>query len=92
MFQAIERSAAKGYQLVNRSSYWEFIGPRGSFVGNLKQVCTFAVIEQGFLFGELQIAVEEMERALHDAAEFGVFKRFMYTYDQGEKDENTSIH
>ena len=94
MFQRIDGSPTKGYQLLNLGSHWEFKTPSGIMTGGLKQICTYAVISLGFQFKELEMAVEEMEKQFHDGAEFGIYKSFMFTFDKTEKfgKINTTIH
>ena len=93
MFQKLDRSPTKGYQLINVGPYWELHSASGVFRGNLKKVCTYAVLNLGFLFKELEAAVDEMEKHFHDGAEFGIYKSFMFTFDIGEKnDQRRNIH
>lgn len=93
MFQNLERSSSKGYQLLNLGSHWELHGPTGVFKGDLKKVCTFAVIELGFPFKELEIAVDQMEEHFHDGAEFGIYQHFIFTFDKDEKnDKRRNLH
>lgn len=93
MFQRVERESSKGYQLLNLGSYWEFHGPTGVFKGDLKKVCTFAVLQLGFPFKELEIAVDEMEKQFHNGAEFGIYQTFIFTFDKEDKyDKGTAIH
>jgi hypothetical protein len=54
------------------------------FVGSLKDVCKVA-IGLGFSFEEIEIAIDEMAWMNHDAAHFGIFKGFIYSYDTKEK-------
>ena len=81
MFQKVERDSTKGYTLYDLGYRWEIHGPTGIFSGNLKQVMTYAVMELGFSFNELEIGVMEMEKHFHDGAEYGIFKRFMWSFD-----------
>lgn len=94
MFQRLERAPSKGYQLLNLGSHWELHGPSGVFRGDLKKICTFAVVELGFPFKELEIAVDEMEKQFHDGAEFGIYRHFMFTFDKEEKysDKGRNVH
>jgi len=86
MFQSIQKSSS-GYQLVDLGTgSWQIRTPKGIFTGNLRQVCTYSVLELGFTFKELEIGVIEMEKHFHNAAEFGIFKSFMWSYDLNEKD------
>jgi hypothetical protein len=90
MFHKLERSPSKGYQLFNLGSHWELHSSTGVFKGDLKKVCTYAVIQLGFPFRELEVAVEYMEKELHDGAEFGIYKSFMFTFDRREKYDKRS--
>jgi hypothetical protein len=82
MFHTLERSPAKGYQLLNLGSHWELHSPTGVFKGDLKKICTYAVIKLGFPFKELEIAVDQMEKSFHNGAEFGIYQHFIFTFDQ----------
>ena len=93
MFQTLERSPSKGYSLFFLGSCWELHSPSGVFSGTLKKVCAYAVTELGFPFKELEIAVEEMEKHLHNGAEFGIYQHFMFTFDKKEENESgRNIH
>ena len=93
MFQKLERSSSKGYQLLNLGSHWELHGPSGVFKGDLKKICTYAVVKLGFPFKELEIAVDEMEKQFHNCAEFGIYQTFIFTFDKEDKyDKGTAIH
>lgn len=89
MFQKLERSSSKGYQLIDFGSHWEMHSSKGIYRGGFRQVCTYAVLELGFSMKELEIGVVEMEKTFHNGAEFGIFKRFMYTFD---KENNSALH
>ena len=83
MFHTLERAPSKGYQLLNLGSHWELHSPSGVFKGDLKKICTYAVVKLGFPFKELEIAVDEMEKRFnegHNAAEFGIYKSFVFTF------------
>lgn len=91
MFQKLERSPSKGYQLFNLGSHWELHSASGVFKGDLRKVCTYAVADLGFPFKELEIAVEEMEKNFHDGAEFGIYQSFIFTFDKGDKYAKTVV-
>jgi hypothetical protein len=93
MFHTLERSSSKGYQLLNLGSHWEFHGPTGIFKGDLKKICTYAVVRLGFHFKELEIAVDEMEKNFHNGAEFGIYQSFIFTFEKEQKnDEGRTVH
>ncbi len=81
MFQRIDIDKV-GYQLYDFGSHWELHCRKGIFRGNLKQVCTYAVMEHGFSMKELEMGVLEMEKHFHNGAEYGIFKRFMWSFDR----------
>lgn len=81
MLQKEIESPRKGYKLIDFGSHWEFHSYKGVKKGNFKQICTYAVVEFGFSPNEFEIAVQEMEKYFHNGAEFGMFKRFMWTFD-----------
>lgn len=79
---------SKGYKLIEKSkNYWQLITPLGIFSGTLREVCIFSVIRLGFTMKELERGVIEMNQKFHDAAVFGIFKKFISTYDIREKYE-----
>lgn len=84
MFKPVE-SDYSGYQLLDLGNKYALKSARGIFEGSLKQVCTYAVLELGFTVEELEIGVMEMEKHFHNGAEYGVFKRFMWTFDKEER-------
>lgn len=87
MFQALQTNKL-GYKLLDKGDgNWQIVTPNGIFTGNMKQVCTYSVMELGFSMKELEIGILEMEKHFHNAAEYGVFKKFMWSYDQEEKNE-----
>lgn len=65
---------------------WQ-IHPKGkkAFEGNLRQVMTYAVIELGIEFMELDVAVQEMGKHDHNGIEFGVLKKFLFTFSNESK-------
>ena len=73
---------------------WQLQADYGTFKGNLSKVLTYAVQQLGFDFIQMETAVLEMNRQDHNAAEFGVMKKFMYSFNQGEPDvpRGTKIH
>lgn len=87
MFQAVHTNKL-GYKLVDKGDgKWQIVSPQGIFTGNMKQVCTYSVLELGFEMNELELGIMEMEKQFHNAAEYGVFKKFIYSYDQEERNE-----
>lgn len=58
---------------------------KGAFEGSLRQVMTFAVIELGMEFVELDVGVQEMSKYNHNAIEFGVLKKFLFTFANESK-------
>lgn len=81
MFQALQTKQV-GYKLFDMGNgSYRMVTPKGHFTGSLRQVCTFSVIELGFEIKELEIGVLEMEKHFHNAAEYGIFKSFMWSYD-----------
>lgn len=95
MFHSLEQSPSKGYQLIDLGSHWELRSSTGVFIGDLKKVCTYAVVRLGFSFTDLNVAVEEIGKNYdkgHNAAEFGIYKHFMFTYEREENDERGTVH
>ena len=92
MFQRLERDSIEGYSLFDFGSHWELHSPIGIFSGNLKQVFVYAVLELGFESNELEVGILEMEKHFHDSAAYGIFKRFMWTFDRSEKHGKTGTN
>lgn len=90
MFLAVQTKIS-GYKLFDSGNgIYKLMAPTGIYTGSLKQVSTFAVVKFGFDINEIEIGVLEMEKHFHNAAEYGIFKRFMWSYDAEEKDEKFS--
>lgn len=84
MLQLTEKSnhQMSGYHLFDFCSHWEIHGSFGSFSGNMNQVKTYAIMELGFTSSELNVGIQEMHKNLHNAATYGIYKRFMYTFEK----------
>lgn len=92
MFQAVQ-TRNSGYTLVDKGyGFWQIRTPSGIFTGSLKQVCAYSVNKLGFLMSDIELGVMEMEKAFHSAAEYGIMKSLMWTYDLEENDEKITIH
>ena len=90
MFQTMKVQGS-GYKLFDKGNgVWQLQTPTGIFTGNLKQVCTYAVLKLDFKMSELEIGVMEMEKHFHNAAEYGIFKSFMWSYDVEENHAKAS--
>ena len=90
MFQ-MNKSGGSGYKLYDRGNgLWQMQTPNGIFSGSLRMVCKYAVLRLGFQIKELEIGVIEMEKHFHNAAEYGIYKSFMWSYDLEEKNEKAS--
>lgn len=57
---------------------------KNTFIGSLKEVCQVAV-GIGFDMETIEEAVNEMAWMDHDAAHFGIYKGFIFSYDTKEK-------
>ena len=84
MFQKLENESLLGYKLHDLGDRWELHWSGGIFRGNMKQVVVFAVLELGFEIGELELGIIEMEKNFHNGAEYGIMKRFIYTFERDE--------
>lgn len=93
MLQVIEQTHnnMSGYHLFDFGSTWELHGSFGVFSGSLNQVKTYAISELGFSSSELNIAIDQMRLHLHNAASFGVFKRFLFTFEKEFSAEKSVI-
>lgn len=84
MFHVVEKDMS-GYKLFDFGSWYELHSKFGVYRGTLRQVSVYAVIELGFEVSEIEIGVLEMEKHFHDAAEYGIMKKFIYSFNLGEK-------
>jgi len=74
------------YKLLDKgNNLWSFYTPEGNFDGTLDKVCKFAVLDLGFTFSEIELALSQMDKNFHDSAEFGMYMKFMYSYDRSEQ-------
>lgn len=91
MFKS-EPTDFSGYKLLNKGDgNYKFVSSKGSFVGTASQVTTYAILEHGFSRDEIEFAIQEMNAMSNNAAEFGIFKSFMFAYDMEEKHEKLNI-
>lgn len=91
MLQNIERMPLSGYKLFNLGSHWELHSSGGIYKGSFELVRAHALFKLGFEEEDIEIAVGEMHKNFHNGAEFGIYKRFIFTFERnfGAK---TSIH
>lgn len=88
----IQRKEVLGYQLYDLGNdQWCIISNKDPFHGSLEQVTVFAVHVLGFSVKEIETAVLEMEKNFHNGSEFGVLKKFMWTFDKEERYHNLKI-
>lgn len=86
MFKEIVTARKSGYTLLDKGDgTWCMVSFKGVFTGSMRQTCVYSVIELGFNMGELEIGILEMDNNFHNAAEYGVLKTFMWSYDMEEK-------
>jgi hypothetical protein len=86
MFELIKSNKpVSGYKLIDKGQgVWQMRTPRGNFTGNFNQVMNYSVLALGFSKREIEIGREEMEKSFMNAAEYGIFKRFMWPFDLNE--------
>jgi hypothetical protein len=84
MFQKMERESSKGFTLHDFGNGWGIQWSKGIYHGSLQEVIKYCVIELDIPFKELEYGVMVMEREFHNAAEYGIFKSFMWSYDRKE--------
>ena len=74
---------AAGYNLYEESNgKWTLENLNPIFSGTLKEVGLFMVREIGFSMPQLEMALNAMADENHNAAHFGVFKKFIYSYER----------
>lgn len=82
-----------GYKLLHDGNgTYKLVSSKGTFKGTAEEVMSHAVIEYGFDRGELETGMSEMAENSHDAAEYGMFRMFMWSYNQGESNEASATH
>lgn len=73
-----------GYKLLkDESGNYKLVSSKGTFKGNATQVINHAVLELGFDKSEIELGMQEMSKRLHNAAEYGIFKSFMWSHHTG---------
>lgn len=95
MLQTLDKSQLPlfGYKLLDLGSTFELRYVKGVFKGSFAKVCTFAIVELGFDLKEIEDGVIEMNKMGHDGIEFGILKRFVFTFKQKESyDKRTTVH
>lgn len=78
-----------GYKLLkDESGNYKLVSSKGTFKGNANQVINHAVLEHGFDKEEIELGMAEMTKSHHNAAEYGMFKSFMWSYNKEITNEN----
>lgn len=92
MFQ-ITTEKGPGYRLIDKGNMiYQLQTPRGFYTGTIKDVSRYAVKKLGFDVDEFFVGVIEMEANFHNAAEYGILKRFIFTFDVEENDATAIRH
>jgi hypothetical protein len=75
-----------GYYLIENShDDWTFRAGQFAFRGTFKKVVTFAIIRYGFRADDIDIAIKEMIKHGNDAIHFGIYKTFIFTFNQKDR-------
>lgn len=71
-----------GYTLLEvEKDIWFFNVVDGeSFGGTLKEVVLFAIFKHQVKFSDIELAIQDMIKEGHNAAHFGMWKSFIYSY------------
>lgn len=82
MFEANINTA--GYDLYEVTQDEWIINAKGGplFAGTFKDVVKHAIAKMGFELEEIEIATQEMIKMGHNAAHFGMFRGFIYTFNK----------
>jgi hypothetical protein len=80
----------KGFNLLELSKdTWVFQAVDGeSYVGSLKSVIRFAVVEHFFKLKEIETALLEMSKENHNAAHFGMWGTFIHSFNRERPKKN----
>jgi hypothetical protein len=73
-----------GYNLIdagNNEWYLQVVG-EAAFTGTIKDVIKYAVYHLYFNFEEIESAINSMIETNSNAAHFGMFKKFIYPFNQ----------
>lgn len=71
-----------GYKLLDKgNNIYQLIGNKVNFTGSVNQIKNFAVLTLGFELKEIEFGLDSIIANMHDVAEFGIFKSFIYSYD-----------
>lgn len=72
-----------GYDVVELGNNQWLLDVKGfrKYHGTLKEVLKFCVKKYGFELSELEFAVETMISSGHNAATFGAYKTFIYSFN-----------
>lgn len=75
------------YELYDKGNIWEIhIAGKGAYSGSFLKIMYFCVTRLGFKTEDLEEAIHWMVKENHNAAHFGVWKRFMWSFNREEKD------
>lgn len=76
------KSNVSGFNLVevNDNLWFLHIIDGESFGGTFKEVVLFAMLRYGFKLNDVDVAIQTMLKENHNAAHFGMFGSFMFSY------------
>jgi hypothetical protein len=74
------------YEIRYRDNKWEVhTQGQGAYEGSMLGIIMFCVIKLGFTYEDIREGIEEMTWNDHDTAHFGIYRTFIYSYNQSEK-------
>jgi hypothetical protein len=79
-----------GYDLYEKSNDEWILNVKGGsvFVGTFRKVVTHAVTRMGFELDEIDFAVKQMLDKGHNAAHFGMYRSFIFSFQKEFKNES----
>lgn len=80
-------SNIEGYNLIEtKDNLWTIQVINGHcFSGTFLEVIMYAILRLGFNIDELDLAVKEMVDNNHNAAHFGMWSRFIFSFNKAEE-------
>jgi hypothetical protein len=79
----IDKTALNSYDLYEPfHNIWVIDCKSGKFYGNLREVLSYMINKLNFDLHEIEDALLQMTQREHNAAHFGTFKAFLFTFNK----------
>lgn len=71
------------YRLYDLGDKWQIHSSDfGAMEGSFRQIVSYMAIELGLSYDEIELAVVDMCKRGNNGAEFGVFKKFIFSFNR----------